>query len=157
MLKKTLIILFVLSIGFIGCNKDTETPFQPTVSTESFTFTSDGSPVDLSSTTTADYTVGTTKSKVAASSGGDSMAIDFNGNSAGGPWTQANGVVIGYLDGGEAFSSGAPGGSCTLTVTSYGAVGEKIVGTFSGTLVSGAMNTRTITSGQFSVTRSADK
>lgn len=52
---------------------------------------------------------------------------------------------------GTTYIAGA-GGDCTITVTSYGAVGESIAGTFSGTVKSGA-NSVTLTEGGFNVIR----
>jgi RHS repeat-associated protein len=53
-------------------------------------------------------------------------------------------------------AGGSIGGSCSFTITIYGAVGDPIEGTFSGILnpqFGGATGTRTITNGQFSVLR----
>jgi hypothetical protein len=53
--------------------------------------------------------------------------------------------------------SNRAGGSVSITVTKYGAVGDKIEGTFSGTLKdSGGSGTLTLMNGKFSVRRDPD-
>jgi hypothetical protein len=67
-------------------------------------------------------------------------------------------VVFTYVDGkGDTYrSNGVGGGSCAVTVTAYGAVGEKVEGTFNGAVprISGTVGAdHHILNGTFSFTR----
>ena len=83
----------------------------------------------------------------------------FISGNIGGPYTCAN---LYYQDNSRRQwgAGGSIGGSCSITVTSYGAVGELINGSFSATLVpqfGGATGNRSITNGTFSIYRGPDE
>ena len=83
----------------------------------------------------------------------------FISGNIGGPYSCSN---LYYQDNSRQQwgAGGSIGGSCTITVTSYGAVGQLINGSFSATLVpqfGGATGNRSITNGTFSIYRGPDE
>jgi hypothetical protein len=88
----------------------------------------------------------------------ETLSITFGLRAAGSDDCSANhDVVFTYVDGkGDTYrSNGVGGGSCAVTVTAYGAVGEKIEGTFNGAVprISGTGADHHILNGTFSFTR----
>jgi len=81
------------------------------------------------------------------------LSLEFPGNGAGtfGDDVTAGSLVFAPL---SAFQSG----EITITVSSFGGVGNAVTGTFSGTLVNhlDAADTRQITEGTFTAVRSLD-
>lgn len=120
-------------------------------------FDLDGSTVDHSKSARAVYVVG---ANITIISGVDSSG---NGVSLYYP-SSSNGTACGsiYYQNASHAQWGAGegiGGTCAITVTTFGAVGSQIVGTFSATLVpqfGGATGNRTISNGQFAVYREKD-
>ncbi len=96
-----------------------------------------------------------------ASNGDADFILEFEGNAKGTFNNTSPGTALLDLGTGtvgnvrrEEFTS--DGGTVTIMVTEYGAVGEKIKGTFSGTVMKG-VNSVQIKNGQFQVTRVADE
>lgn len=54
----------------------------------------------------------------------------------------------------NSYSSGAP---CSIVVTSYGPIGSKVEGTFTGTVRHAQGDTLSVTNGQFSIVRAMDQ
>jgi hypothetical protein len=128
------------------------------------TYDVDGSAVDSSGGCTGAYIIPTDNTvlvnRADSTTGYPSITIDLPGNSAG-LFESASpvGVVVTYVDQDEdtfRASDAVAGSSYTIDVTSYGAVGEPIEGTFSVTVaeLDGA-GTLTI-SGSFSIDRQPD-
>jgi hypothetical protein len=67
-------------------------------------------------------------------------------------------AILAYSDAdeNEYAAGGEDGGDCMITITSFGCVGHRITGTFSGTLPDGNGGSAEITSGSFDVPRGAD-
>ena len=113
----------------------------------------DGVSYDLSSITSAQYAPSVEKMGVSGYEGTQIVSITFPGSSPG-TWSSPGGggsLSYGHSDGAFYQAGDFVGGSYTITVTTSGAVGERIEGTFSGAVV-GSTGTRTI-SGSFSVER----
>jgi hypothetical protein len=82
------------------------------------------------------------------------LNLRFPGNKVGTFTCGANAGIDYTPAAGTTYIAGA-GGDCTITVTSYGAVGEAITGTFSATPKSGAASLK-LTQGGFNVVRRSD-
>jgi hypothetical protein len=67
-------------------------------------------------------------------------------------------TMLAYSDADENdyAAGGEDGGDCMITITSFGCYGQRITGTFSGTLVDGGTGSVEITGGSFDVPRDED-
>jgi hypothetical protein len=120
------------------------------------TFDLDGSPVNHSTNASARVEPGM---NLVSLWGGDATGniINIFVPAQVGTFTCNSGVSMYYQTAGHAQWGGYSSfGTCSVTVTSIGAPGQPINGLFSGTLdaqFGGAVGTRTITNGQFSIIR----
>jgi len=155
---------------FAGCTDDNKNPVDP-VPPESgdvttpppapspnvMTFYFNTTPKDFSDFSSVHYDSGTTTTFITARETGTNtypnIQIIVPGKVAG-TWTQADaGTGITY-----ALSAGTSyfGTTYTITISSYGAVGQKVTGTFTGQLT-GTVAPNFATNGIFNVTRLTDQ
>jgi len=119
------------------------------------TYNLDGVVSNHSVNTSAKYWVGGGTTMLGGlDAAGNTFQVFINGT-IGGPYSCGN---MYYQDntGKQWGAGGSIGGSCNIAITNYGAVGELINGTFSGSLVAqfgGATGSKSITNGSFSVYR----
>ncbi len=157
------LVVFLISAG---CNKsDTSTNPATTVMNGTATFTLNGAGFTNQTFTVTGflggYSTSDNKTGLAGSSAttGDSTMLEivFPGNTTGTfPFTDSSGVVItrGTGTSTRGFVNGLGGGQ--IVITSYGAVGGAIVGTFSGKLyevTKQPMDSVTVSNGSFNATR----
>lgn len=110
---------------------------------------------DHSTNASAQYWAAGNTTGIGGYDAADNFFQIFVNGDTGGPYTCRN---IYYQDstGRQWGAGGSIGGSCSIAVTSYGAVGQLITGTFSGSLVAqfgGATGDKSVSSGSFSVYR----
>jgi len=110
---------------------------------------------DHSTNASAQYWAAGNTTRIDGNDGaGNFFQIFVHGN-IGGPYTCGN---MYYQDatGRQWGAGGSIGGSCSIAVTSYGTVGQLIIGTFSGSLVAqfgGATGNKSVSNGSVSVYR----
>ena len=127
--------------------------------TESISFTVDGTPKTYA-TNAAGGTLGGTITGIAAEASTGPSLIGFvvDGMLTGTYTVAANTLVVTYTnDAGTEFAAvNGVAGSGSVTITSFGAVGGRIEGTFFAVVDDGASTTLDIISGTFSVVREPD-
>jgi len=120
----------------------------------SITFYLDGTPVDHSTSASARVESGMNLVSLWGGDGSGNIINIFVPAQVG-TFTCNSGVSMYYQTAGHAQWGGYSSfGTCSVTVTSIGALGQPVNGLFSGTLdaqFGGAAGTRTITNGQFAI------
>ena len=146
----------VLVLG--GCGDDDGGGYIPPPPQGSISFTVDGTPKTYS-TSAVGQTDGTfTIIGAEASSGPSLIAFIIDGVIAGTYTVTADTLMVAYVDDvGTSFAAiNGLVGSGSVTITSFGAVGGRIEGTFFAVVDDGASTTLDIISGTFSVVREPD-
>ncbi|MHC4248120.1 MAG: hypothetical protein ACYS9X_03240 [Planctomycetota bacterium] len=148
-------LVTVLVLG--GCGDDDDAVV-PGVGTGSISFTVDGAPKTYSTNAIAGASGGITTIAATANTGPAAIGFIIDGVSTGIYTVDLNTVMVLYTDdAGTDFSAvNGVAGSGTLTITSFGAVGGRIEGTFSAIVDDGGSTTLDIISGTFSVVRQPD-
>ncbi len=147
----------VLVLG--GCGDDDGGGVVPGAGTGSISFTVGGTPKTYSTNAAGGIAGGTVTGIVAdASTGPSQIGFLINGTTAGTYTVAADTLVVLYTDDVDTAFTAINGlaGSGSVTITSYGAVGGLIEGTFFAVVDDGASTTLDIISGTFSVVREPD-